>query len=326
MLGSPLFLCALIIAYSTWQDSPADLGPEPPRIQSVLGYIGQNCHKAAARKGRRRIANTAAKLVASIFERAGVAAPAGHLLDAAAPAHLDKMPRWISFLSHLNPCNAVSVLVDSVQIVPDSVFSAVEAEYNAGIVASKQPALARLRLEPCSLVSRILDLKCPVSLPVTISVAPCEPSDAPRGSFYYIGAGVGCGIREVQQVSDFPTDCTRIYVPVQFANTERGFCHLQEGFMCLGACEIDEYCQMVRCSPPLEYKNAVILCALNSITRVQVLAKHHPGLKVHPDMKNLDLVSQIPSGVLLDVVVISTPCVDVSARGSGLAQKGTVRT
>jgi hypothetical protein len=55
---------------------------------------------------------------------------------------------------------------------------------------------------------------------------------------------------------------------------------------------------------------------------VQVLARHHPRLRVHSDLNSLDLVSAIPEGTLLDVVVISTPCTDVSVRGKGKAQLG----
>jgi hypothetical protein len=57
-----------------------------------------------------------------------------------------------------------------------------------------------------------------------------------------------------------------------------------------------------------------------------VLAKHNPGLKLHPDIRTLKLEDQVEEGKRLDAVVISTPCVDVSSRGSGLAQLGQVRT
>lgn len=53
----------------------------------------------------------------------------------------------------------------------------------------------------------------------------------------------------------------------------------------------------------------------------QVLRKHHPHLKIHPDLRTLDLAS-VHEALALDVVVISTPCTDVSCRGAGLAQQG----
>jgi hypothetical protein len=43
-------------------------------------------------------------------------------------------------------------------------------------------------------------------------------------------------------------------------------------------------------------------------------------------MNSLSLEKEIPADVRLDVVVITTPCVDVSARGRGLAQNGQVRS
>jgi site-specific DNA-cytosine methylase len=55
---------------------------------------------------------------------------------------------------------------------------------------------------------------------------------------------------------------------------------------------------------------------------LQVLEKRHPGLRVHPDLRTLDLVSQVGRTPLIDVVVISTPCTDVSSRGKGAAQLG----
>jgi site-specific DNA-cytosine methylase len=58
---------------------------------------------------------------------------------------------------------------------------------------------------------------------------------------------------------------------------------------------------------------------------VQVLRKNHPGIALHGDLRTLDLTVHAAEGKRLDVVVITTPCVDVSARGRGLAQQGQVR-
>jgi hypothetical protein len=59
---------------------------------------------------------------------------------------------------------------------------------------------------------------------------------------------------------------------------------------------------------------------------MQVLRRHHPGLQVHSDLETLSLQHYVPPGQKLDLVVITTPCVDVSARGQGEAQKGKVCT
>ena len=56
-----------------------------------------------------------------------------------------------------------------------------------------------------------------------------------------------------------------------------------------------------------------------------MLRRRHPRLKLHSDLNTLDLTQEVPAGVFLDIVVITTPCVDVSARGQGQAQKGEVR-
>lgn len=66
--------------------------------------------------------------------------------------------------------------------------------------------------------------------------------------------------------------------------------------------------------------------AVQCLDMLQVLAQHHPGLKLHSDIRDLNLASEVGEGVLLDVVVISTPCVDVSPRGLGQAQLGEVCT
>lgn len=55
---------------------------------------------------------------------------------------------------------------------------------------------------------------------------------------------------------------------------------------------------------------------------MQVLAKHHPGLEVHGDIKTLDLSSSAKGPI--DIVLVSTPCVDLSSRGAGQAQLGQV--
>jgi hypothetical protein len=56
---------------------------------------------------------------------------------------------------------------------------------------------------------------------------------------------------------------------------------------------------------------------------VQVLAKHHPGLSVHSDVRDLDLAAAVGNSII-EAVVISTPCVDLSSRGLGQAQLGQV--
>lgn len=73
---------------------------------------------------------------------------------------------------------------------------------------------------------------------------------------------------------------------------------LQAGYVCLGVCEKDAYCKAV-------------------------LRKHYPDVPICDDLHALDL-AKMCAGVRLDVLVITTPCVDLSSRGLGLAQLGEV--
>jgi hypothetical protein len=204
-LGAPLWLFAIMIVRFIWESRTDGTGPEPPRFQSVRGYTCLNCsHTPGAARSRKTHVKAAVEAVTRLFIRCAIVAPAG-VCSSAGPGHgrrLDKMPRWVSWIDSPSPNDVVSILVDSVRNVPDAVFNAIEAEYNTAIVASKQPALAHLHVEPGSLASLIEGMKHTVAVTPYLAVAPSP--DAHRGSFYYIGAGVGCGIREAQQVSAFP--------------------------------------------------------------------------------------------------------------------------
>lgn len=90
-------------------------------------------------------------------------------------------------------------------------------------------------------------------------------------TFYYVTAGSGCGIHQMQR----------------------------EGFRCIGMCEIDPYCRAL-------------------------LQHHFPSVPIHDDIRTLDLVAKCGQEHL-DVVLVSTPCTDVSYRGKRLAQEGHVR-
>jgi hypothetical protein len=57
---------------------------------------------------------------------------------------------------------------------------------------------------------------------------------------------------------------------------------------------------------------------------MSVQRRRHPSVPIHGDLHTLDLREHAVDGRRLDAVVISTPCVDVSARRQGLAQQGEV--
>jgi hypothetical protein len=191
-LGAPLFLCALVIAQSCEHSA----GPVP---QSVLNYTRKNCPRGAGSR-RKRTASAAIRLAADLFARSGVPAPAGLSVCAEPEERLDKMPVWIMWLSKLQPSTALACLVQNATLLSRTVCLAVESEYNAAIAASKLPELAHLQLQSGELASRLYCVSCPVNTPITMPVRESVCKTSTQGSFYYIGAGVGCGIKEAQQV------------------------------------------------------------------------------------------------------------------------------
>jgi hypothetical protein len=200
-LGAPLFLFAVMIVRYKWESIVTGAGPEPPKIQSVFAFARFNCSKAAARN-RAQYAMAAIRLTYQKFVRCGLAAPAGVCSDAPPPQRLDTLPSWLSLLACLDPTEAMCILVSCVHCVPASVYRTVEAEFNTGIRSCNTPALAHLHLEPGTLSQRILAFKDKIPAS-TRSIQPIGPAVRPyehHGTFYYIGAGVGCGIREIQQV------------------------------------------------------------------------------------------------------------------------------
>jgi hypothetical protein len=180
--------------------------PEPPVIQSLRGFTYSNSRRQGKQfcTRRRRVAVAAVKIIADFFLKANVAAPAGVCSDTAVTARLDRMPRWLALLAELDPRDAIFTLARSGHMVPDSVYIAIETEYNSGksCSAGRVPGLAELVLEPGTLASRIAMLKtsCCVDTPGVPQVQPLIGPAVPLGYFYYIGAGVGCGIREAREV------------------------------------------------------------------------------------------------------------------------------
>jgi hypothetical protein len=184
------------------------MGPEPPVFQSVLSYTRYSCKKAAV-KGRTRAATAAIRIAANIFLNCNVECPAGVCTSVEVPTRLDKLPKWLGLLASLPHREALSRLATSHVLVPDKVYRLVELEFNAGIAAasSTHPCFANLRLQPGSLAGRIACLSSSVceSTPVPLPVGPPLVGTesallGQQGAFFYIGAGVGCGIREALRV------------------------------------------------------------------------------------------------------------------------------
>lgn len=279
-LGAPLFLCALVIARAAWEAPHHVLGSEPPNLQDITGYVGHNCPaNRTARQHRKARAMLLVNAAGRIFAGAGVPAPAGVCRSIDTPRHPDSMPSWLAWLYKVDAVDAVSLLAGNSKNVPESVYTAVESEFNRGIAASKRrkvplPAGVTL-LESGSLAKLIQGMHLHCTVPaITPSELPSAatspagrrsvPHQQEQGTFYYIAAGVGCGIREVEQVCTYDEHATThtcmpdmhvvgrvrpcitrsvgVYHPSVFDSMHA----LQEGYACCGACEIDPYCQLVR--------------------------------------------------------------------------------
>jgi hypothetical protein len=200
-LASPLFLYALIIAHSRYQSALSCVGSEPPRMQSLMGFVYYNCTKQAA-PGRLRTARAAIRIIARMFATAGVVVPAGECPDPISHGRLDKLPAWLRWLADIAPSEAIALLADNIALVPAEVLAAVELEYNAGLAGA---CSSLMTLTAGDLATSIASLRAHVHCPTPTVCMPAGPC-GPRGRFYYIGAGVGCGIKEAQLV------CSHLYV------------------------------------------------------------------------------------------------------------------
>jgi hypothetical protein len=197
-LGGPLFVTALIIANAQWNSVVECVGVEPPRVQSVLSFTAFNATRASG-PGWKRTAMAAVRIAASFFQSAGIAPPAGICPDRQGAGCLRKLPAWLGQLAALRPAEALRLLAEHLQHVPEKVWTQVEAEYNAGVKAAGLPGLALLKAG--SLASRAACLLPAHCEAINVHYAAVSAGTAaPKGRFFYIAAGVGCGIKEIQEV------------------------------------------------------------------------------------------------------------------------------
>jgi hypothetical protein len=189
-LGSPLFLCALVVALSY----PGSAGSAPPTPQSSVAFV-QRKHPKPVTARRRRIARDAIRIAAQWFRSSGIAAPVWACVEVPPEGRLDKLQGWLQWLAQLSPLSALALLSDNALTVREHVYKAASDDFNACF-------RAELPLQPGALLQHLLSLRrtrlssvCPVA-----SETVCPSSDAVQGSFYYIGAGVGCGIAEANRV------------------------------------------------------------------------------------------------------------------------------
>jgi hypothetical protein len=151
--------------------------------------------------GRRRAAIAAMQIVASFFTSAGVVVPAGVCPPGQRPADIGRIAAWLTGLAALAPVEAMQLLAHNTSIVSSKLMADVELQYNAGVRASRcdqLPLLASGELA-AKFALHVLTVSShkeqDTMLPVVTAPA------APRGRFYYIAAGIGSGISEMQQVS-----------------------------------------------------------------------------------------------------------------------------
>jgi hypothetical protein len=168
----------------------------------VLSFVYFNAARART-AGRKRAALAAVHIAATFSIAAGVRAPAGVCPDwqGPSPECLSRMPKWLGNLAALNATEALMRLKEHAQSVKAELWKRVEAEYNAGVKAAR---FGLTMLEPGELGRSFVCLLLPTSAGQEVSAgnlrAPPSGIGAPKGRFYYIAAGVGCGIKEAEEV------------------------------------------------------------------------------------------------------------------------------
>jgi hypothetical protein len=195
-LGAPLFLFGLMILNAL--HVPAD-GSTLPRVQSVSGFTRVNLISPH----RRRLARAVVKIVGLMFLRTGLWAPAGVCLDVEVPRATLKLAAWVHWLACLDSRQALRILVESAPSVPDSVYRAVETEYNEGLAVAAGllpqlgkmvPDLPKMELQPGSLLLGLIELGHRMQGPAlvaTTSPAPVEHAHSdsdgqPCGAFFKV--------------------------------------------------------------------------------------------------------------------------------------------
>lgn len=283
-LGGPQFIMALVIARAKWEETRD--GVEPPTIQPSYNFVMSNCkmRSASARKQRIRDVIASVRIMTGIAARCGLSWPACMFLDWGPAVDVSRRPAWIKALAGMPDSESVHLLRTNVHKVGSKTASDVEAHFNlaARMLRSQSnpmPCLAQNQLTHVliSCCSDFSNTRPPELTQVHTHNDPPEASNSSTQArpltFYYIAAGIGSGIADMEQ----------------------------QGFKCVGACEIDNYCR-------------------------EVLTRVYPHVPLHDDIKTLDLKAACSEGQPLTLVVLSTPCVDVSARGQLKAQDGEVRS
>lgn len=198
LAAAPLFLAALIIATYAYLHSDRGgngiSGASAPAFQSVVSFCHDNVHKPSARRQRKRVALAAIHMAMDLLSDACAILPCGRR-----PTHgrrqgsVQKLATWLVWLETADHDTALSALGSSSNTVHVEVRTKVETEYN-----SVCDRYGLHRLEPGGLGRMFDALRTPPPVQRNIAAYNSRSSDAP--TVYYVAAGIGCGIRQIEQV------------------------------------------------------------------------------------------------------------------------------
>lgn len=110
---------------------------------------------------------------------------------------MDKEPMWLRSLYRADPTAAVTCLNRSARTLCPSLCGRVEDEYNLVCENFGLP-----RLAPGELGTLFSALR-PRERTVERVIRTNDTGSMQRRTFYYIAAGIGCGMKEIEQVSRF---------------------------------------------------------------------------------------------------------------------------
>lgn len=199
-LAGPLFLFALVISHAKWRSSVSLQSAEPPALTSVMAFVYSNARTVKERKKRLRVAATCIGIVIDMFRLLGIGCPVGVLVSAF-PSSACKCANWLVQLSELPAVEAIGLLRRNILSVQSRILSSVESEFNCSVhmlpesCEVQQFGVGEL-LERLKVFAAVARVSRPVALPPVSSTTPSRS----RGTFYYMAAGIGSGIKEIEQV------------------------------------------------------------------------------------------------------------------------------
>lgn len=206
-IAAPLFLLALLIARRRYRaTADAFSGKGVPALQTSYDFAHKSPLAKRSPTGARRTVLLAVDLLCRLFIASSVSIPVVHFPVTEVPPSLSKKHKWLSLLNpdraEFDNLSDLCRLREELQGVEPQILNDVCVTYNKGIARAKAMGM-RLPAGPAQLDASCLLDALMSSLPVPDPVVPIavpttvEPC---KGTFYYIAAGVGCGVRQLQEV------------------------------------------------------------------------------------------------------------------------------